>query len=352
MTNLAYRDPASVLRDINEPSATINPDYVASSVSLRDGGSLAGYVRTQDDDKLRIVGPDGKEQTVARADVVDLRPSPVSLMPPGLIAGLKEAQVRDLLTFLVSAPPRRTGAEIAAVRKASPPATAASPAPRALNLVLVASKQDHGAGQHDYPAWQKTWSALLGRVQGVTVSEAWEWPTPEQWRTADALLLNFRNRDWSAGRLAQLDAFQARGGGIVAFHAATIIDKEPEQLAERLGLSAQPGPTKYRHMPVTLKFSSDAEPGITRGFKNLTLLDEPYWPMFGDPKRIGVLATAEVDGQPRPLVWTFKRGPGRVFGSIPGHYTWTLDDPVYRLLVLRGIAWVCGEPASRFDGVE
>ncbi len=352
LTNLAHRDAASVLRDIMEPSATVNPDYVAYSVSLRDGRSLAGYVRTQDDDKLRIVGPDGKEQTVPRADVLDLRPSPVSLMPPGLIASIKEAQVRDLLTFLVSAPPRRTSAEIAAVRQASPPASTASPAPRVLNLVLVASKQDHGAGQHDYPAWQKTWSALLGRVPGITVTAAWDWPTPEQWRTADVLLLNFRNRDWGAGRLAQLDAFQARGGGIVAFHAATIIDQEPEQLAERFGLSAQPGPTKYRHIPVTLKFSTDTEPGITRGFKNLTLLDEPYWPMFGDPKRVGVIATAEVDGQPRPLVWTFKKGPGRVFGSIPGHYNWTLEDPLFRLLALRGIAWVCGEPESRFDGVE
>ena len=64
------------------------------------------------------------------------------------------------------------------------------------------------------------------------------------------------------------------------------------------------------------------------------------------------LATAEVDGQPRPLVWTYQKGPGRVFGSIPGHYTWTLDDPVYRLLALRGIAWVCGEPVSRLDSVE
>jgi type 1 glutamine amidotransferase len=28
-----------------------------------------------------------------------------------------------------------------------------------------------------------------------------------------------------------------------------------------------------------------------------------------------------------------------VFGSIPGHYNWTFDDPLYRVIVLRGIAW-------------
>ncbi len=347
---IAHRDAASVLRDIKEPSAMINPDYVAYTVELRGGGGLMGYVRTQNDELLRIVGLDGKEQTVRRADVADLKPNPVSLMPPGLIDSLTEAQVRDLLTYLVSAPPARTSAEVSAVRHASAPGTASSARP--LQLVLVAGKKDHGPGEHDYPAWQKMWQALLGRGPGVTVTEAWDWPTPEQWRTADAIIFNLRNRDWGTARLRQLDAFQARGGGLVAFHAATIIDQDPGQLAERFGLSAQPGPTKYLHTPFTLKFIAPADSGITRGFKTLALLDEPYWPMFGDVQRIRVLATAEFEGQPRPLVWTFEKGPGRVFGSIPGHYTWTFEDPLFRLLALRGLAWACREPESRFDALE
>lgn len=51
-----------------------------------------------------------------------------------------------------------------------------------------------------------------------------------------------------------------------------------------------------------------------------------------------------------PLVWTFQKGAGRVFGSIPGHYTWTFDDPLFRILALRGLAWVCGQPELRFNG--
>jgi type 1 glutamine amidotransferase len=38
---------------------------------------------------------------------------------------------------------------------------------------------------------------------------------------------------------------------------------------------------------------------------------------------------------------------GRVFGCIPGHYTWTFDDPFFRLLVLRGICW-----SARQDDVD
>ena len=152
------------------------------------------------------------------------------------------------------------------------------------------------------------------------------------------LVLYFWNHDWSAARYAQLDAYQARGGGLVVLHSATIADNDPGQLAERIGLAAQPATVKYRHTPFDLHLSQNSP--LTRGLPEwLPFLDEPYWPMIGDAKRVTVLATAEMDGAARPLMWTFERGSGRVFASIPGHYFRTLDDPLWRVLVLRGIAW-------------
>ena len=221
--------------------------------------------------------------------------------------------------------------------------------PRPLTIVLAVSKQDHGPGQHDYPAWQKKWTTLLGQAPGVSVVDAWEWPTEEQFRTADVMVFYFWNHNWSAERLRQLDDYQARGGGLVIFHSATIADKEPETLAERIGLASQSGPTKYLHSPFVLNFVAPANHPITRGFKQLNLLDEPYWPMIGDTNRIEILATAEMEGEPRPLLWTFQKGKGRVFASIPGHYSWTFDDPLFRVLALRGVAWAAGEPVRRFE---
>lgn len=349
LSNLAHRDATSVLRDIKEPSATINPDYVAYIGELKSGGGFTGFVRAQDTAILRIAGVDGKDQLVNREDITDLRPNPVSLMPPGLLEGLKESEVRDLLVFLTNAPPERTAAEVTAILRPTGATAAETQPAKPLAIVLVASKQDHGPGQHDYPAWQKMWQTLLAPAPGVTVTTAWEWPTPDQWRTADAIVFNYRKKIWSAEHYAQLDAFQARGGGVVVFHAATIVDKEPEQLALRLGLAAQPGPTKYLHTPITLKITASTADPIVHGFKTLNLLDEPYWPMFGDPQKIKILAMADIEGAARPLVWTFQRGKGRVFGSIPGHYTWTFDDPLFRALALRGLAWACGEPTTRFN---
>jgi type 1 glutamine amidotransferase len=48
-------------------------------------------------------------------------------------------------------------------------------------------------------------------------------------------------------------------------------------------------------------------------------------------------------------LWARQTGKGRVFVSIPGHYTWTFDDPLFRLLLLRGIAWTAGESVDRFN---
>jgi len=42
-------------------------------------------------------------------------------------------------------------------------------------------------------------------------------------------------------------------------------------------------------------------------------------------------------------------GRGRVFVSIPGHYSWTFADPLFRVLLLRGIAWSAKEPVDRFN---
>ena len=51
----------------------------------------------------------------------------------------------------------------------------------------------------------------------------------------------------------------------------------------------------------------------------------------------------------QPLVWCRDQKAGRVFVSIPGHYSWTFDDPLFRVLLLRGIAWTMDESVDRFN---
>ena len=77
--------------------------------------------------------------------------------------------------------------------------------------------------------------------------------------------------------------------------------------------------------------------------------DESYWQLFGNPKKVNLLASGKEDGQNQPLFWTLEPAKGRVFVSIPGHFAWTFDDPLFRILLLRGIAWTAREPVDRFN---
>ena len=83
----------------------------------------------------------------------------------------------------------------------------------------------------------------------------------------------------------------------------------------------------------------------------LHLHDESYWNLTGDPKKINLLAGGVEYGESRPLFWTLEPAKGRVFVSIPGHYAFTFDDPLFRVLLLRGIAWTAREPVDRFNSL-
>ncbi|MGH9575834.1 MAG: ThuA domain-containing protein, partial [Terriglobales bacterium] len=103
--------------------------------------------------------------------------------------------------------------------------------------------------------------------------------------------------------------------------------------------------TRFRHGPVDLKLNSHP---LTEGLGGtLSILDETYWNLIGDPARVQLLATGVEDGEARPQMWTRTQGKGRVFVALPGHYTWTFDDPIFRGLALRGLCWAGGQPMDR-----
>ena len=138
-----------------------------------------------------------------------------------------------------------------------------------------------------------------------------------------------------------LDEYQKRGGGLVYLHWGIEGGKDVKALTDRIGLAFSM--SKFRHGPMKLTFTATKHP-ITEGFTSLDFLDESYWDLRGDPSAVSVLAESNEEGKPRPLLWVIERGKGRVFACIPGHYTWTLDDPLYRIIVLRGIAWAAQQP--------
>jgi putative heme-binding domain-containing protein len=356
LSNLVHRDYASVLRDITEPSFAINPDYITYAVTLKDGRLLTGPVRSQGD-QLLVGDEKGQTTTVRRGDVEQLTPTSKSIMPEGIVKLLGPERMKDLLTFLLLGPPRmpldarepppppRARAEVLA-------ALAGAPKPhlptRPLHVVLVAGKKDHGPGEHDYPAWQKAWAELLAAGEQTKVSTAWDWPAAADLQTADVLIF-YQHGSWTPERARDIDAFLARGGGLVYVHWAVDGSPDAPGFAQRIGLAARGGQIHFRHGPLDLGFEAGPRHPIARNFHKVHFHDESYWGLTGDPGRINLLASSVEDGQPRPQFWTLEPGKGRVFVSVPGHYSWTFDDPLFRILLLRGIAWTARDPVDRFN---
>jgi putative heme-binding domain-containing protein len=98
LSNLVQINPESVLKDIVEPSARINPDHVSYIIETKAGDTLSGLVR-QEGDRVIVSEAADRVTTIAESEVREIRPSKVSLMPEGY-GGLGEGKLRDLVTFL------------------------------------------------------------------------------------------------------------------------------------------------------------------------------------------------------------------------------------------------------------
>lgn len=261
-------------------------------------------------------------------------------------------------------PPKRSKAEVELVLAKAPPRDA-SMALRPLHILLVAGPKDHGPGEHDYPAWQKQWAPLLAKAPGVRVTTAFPWPKPEQWDGVDLAVFYLKTR-WDAAQLTDIRRHQQHGGGVVTIHWAIGCDQEWEQHAKYFGLSYKSA--SYRHGVTDLQVTEPSHPILLGLPPTMRFVDEPYWPFIGNRSRIRVLATSDEkinqgDDRARnpgdatvetvPVFWTYEpvETKARVFVSIFGHYMWTFDDPFFRLLLLRGMAWVAHDHPYRLDAL-
>jgi putative heme-binding domain-containing protein len=88
-----------ILTEIINPSEVMQDGYHLTTITTRDGRTLAGNVANEDDQQLtlRMVGQD---TTVPKSEIASREKSPISLMPEGLLKTLSSDEVRDLIAYL------------------------------------------------------------------------------------------------------------------------------------------------------------------------------------------------------------------------------------------------------------
>jgi putative heme-binding domain-containing protein len=94
-----------ILESIIEPNKVISDQYAAKIFTLKDGNSVVGRLKNEDNDNYFISqNPFAPEtvRTVAKKDVVNVKNSEVSLMMRGMINPLNPAELNDLMAYLIS----------------------------------------------------------------------------------------------------------------------------------------------------------------------------------------------------------------------------------------------------------
>ena len=92
-----------LLTNIIDPSGDIQDDYRTLMVTTRDGRTYSGTVAAESDRALtlRVVGQD--EVIIAQSDIQSRDLFPLSMMPEGLLDPYEDAEVRNLVAYLMTA---------------------------------------------------------------------------------------------------------------------------------------------------------------------------------------------------------------------------------------------------------
>ena len=90
-----------LLANVVDPNAVIGKDYLLTTVETKDGRTAAGIIQKQTPNTVTLVNQ-AETVTLARDSIKSLTQHELSLMPPGLLQGLSETEVVDLVAYLRS----------------------------------------------------------------------------------------------------------------------------------------------------------------------------------------------------------------------------------------------------------
>jgi putative membrane-bound dehydrogenase-like protein len=158
---LANRTPAYLLQEILDPNRNLDSRYVEYRATTNSGRVLTGLLASETATTIVLRGQQGKDETLLRTDIDELRASGKSLMPEGLEKDVPPAAMADLLAFLTAnrAPPKRFVGNTPAVVKAADGRLTLPAAAAEIHGDGIMFEQDFKNvgmwhGQHDRAEWQ------------------------------------------------------------------------------------------------------------------------------------------------------------------------------------------------------
>jgi putative heme-binding domain-containing protein len=99
LTGSNRADAGYLLENIIDPSAVIPNEYMVSIIRMKDDRLISGIMTAQDQDSV-TVQTENETLVLPRQEILRMRQSETSMMPEGLMAGLKEDELRDFFAYM------------------------------------------------------------------------------------------------------------------------------------------------------------------------------------------------------------------------------------------------------------
>lgn len=100
LRSVAQHDAEKLLNSILDPSAIIEPGFMAYHCTLKSGEQLYGVIATETSASLTLKMAGNITKSVLRSDVASLKSTGISLMPEGLEAAMTPQSLADLIAYL------------------------------------------------------------------------------------------------------------------------------------------------------------------------------------------------------------------------------------------------------------
>jgi len=84
------------------PNYEVLPAYQATSISTKDGRSIAGWISAESENSITLRTASGTDESILRSNIVTIHHSGLSLMPDGLEQNMRKEDMANLIAFLKS----------------------------------------------------------------------------------------------------------------------------------------------------------------------------------------------------------------------------------------------------------
>ncbi|MEJ5276354.1 MAG: ThuA domain-containing protein, partial [Thermogemmata sp.] len=333
-----------LLTHIVDPSAYIRPEYLVQTVLTHDERRLSGIAADQGSTVLltTVVNDQPVTFSVPKADIADIRPSPVSLMPERLLDSLSDQEVADLFAYLQSqAPPSAPSAPPAKEQTST-----TQPAKRRpLRLALISGSFEYksDASLRQFRKLLEERYALECVLLSAQAEKDTSLPGIEQLQECDAAIFFTRRLRLEGESLKIIQEFARSSKPIVGIRTASHgfqnwleMDKEifggdyQGHYGAGVVCEVRPAPGASEH-PVL----RGVRPFRSQGslYKNPRLAPD-----------VQVLLTGTIpSGQTEPVAWVRTLKGRRIFYTSLGHPDDFQDENFQRLL-LNALEWTLQQP--------